>query len=374
MTAAENPEEEREPGNTLKLKWTVGLPELISQLGITLAISTYQAGKLIFLTASDKGRIFQIPISFKKPMGIAFHDGKLAVASLRELNLYANSPAMAADYPRNPSVYDALFLPRATYYCGEADIHDISFGDGVMWAVNTRFSCLCTFDINYSFIPRWKPPFITQLRPEDRCHLNGMALDEKLPKYVTALSPTDVPEGWRASKAKQGMVMEVPSGEVVVGGLGMPHSPRLIDGQLFTLLSATGELIKIDPKSNSFQTIASLDGFVRGMDSFGDYIFIGLSKIRASSTTFQGLPITPKAKHAGIAVVSKLTGELVGEIRYEDTVEEIFDVKVIPGIRKPGLINTYDDLHQDAIVSPKGHFWRKRKEKTEENEISEQGD
>jgi hypothetical protein len=54
--------------------------------------------------------------------------------------------------------------------------------------VNTAFSCLCTLDGRHSFVPRWRPPFITSLAAEDRCHLNGMAMADGAPKYVTALA------------------------------------------------------------------------------------------------------------------------------------------------------------------------------------------
>src|SRR5947209_15759758 len=56
-----------------------------------------------------------------------------------------------------------------------------------LWFVNTRFSCLCTIDRAHSFVPRWRPPYITALAPEDRCHLNGLGLVNGEVRYVTAL-------------------------------------------------------------------------------------------------------------------------------------------------------------------------------------------
>jgi Domain of unknown function (DUF4915) len=49
--------------------------------------------------------------------------------------------------------------------------------DGVLWAVNARFSCLCSLDRSASFAPPWRPPFVTVLEPTDRCHLNGLAME-----------------------------------------------------------------------------------------------------------------------------------------------------------------------------------------------------
>jgi len=62
--------------------------------------------------------------------------------------------------------------------------------------------------------------------PEDRCHLNGLAVVDGQPKYVTALGTTDTPGGWRERKADGGVLLDVESGETLIDNLSMPHSPR----------------------------------------------------------------------------------------------------------------------------------------------------
>lgn len=195
------------------------LPELLQQLNITLAITTYQAGKVIFISATSQDNLIQLPRTFNKAMGIAFHSGKMAIAAQDEVIVLANSPELAITYPPHPGTYDALFLPRATYYTGHVDLHDLDWAGKELWAVNTKFSCLSRIDENYSFTPVWKPFFISDLVPEDRCHLNGMAMEEGIPRYVTALGQTDHQEGWRPGKSNGGIIMDVEKNEIMASGL-----------------------------------------------------------------------------------------------------------------------------------------------------------
>ena len=124
--------------------------------------------------------------------------------------------------------------------------------------------------------------------------------------------------------------MDVSSGEIVLEGLPMPHSPRVYDGKLYLLLSGTGELVCADPETGRYEVVAQLPGFVRGMARCGDYLFVGLSKLRKSSSTFAALPISDQAVFSGIVVVSLLEGRIVAHLKYETGIEEIYDVQVLP--------------------------------------------
>ncbi|MFZ6010122.1 MAG: TIGR03032 family protein, partial [Bacteroidota bacterium] len=221
------------------------LPALLQQLNCTLAISTYQAGKVILISASNN-RLVQLPRTFKKPMGIAADQQRMAIATQNEVLIFNNARRMAAHYPNQPNTYDALYLPRATYFTGEVDIHDLHWEGDTLWAINTRFSCLATVDHEYSFKPQWKPFFIEKLTPDDHCHLNGVAFDNGRPRFVTALGKTDTAEGWRENKATGGIVIDVARNSVIADGLHMPHSPRIFDGKLYILQSASGELSQVD--------------------------------------------------------------------------------------------------------------------------------
>ncbi|NQX98181.1 MAG: TIGR03032 family protein, partial [Flavobacteriales bacterium] len=227
--------------------YTPQFAELLHNLGISLAISTYQAGKVIVLSAVDKDKLVQLPRTFDAPMGMATTKDGLAIATKDEVVVLRNSKSSAPTYPEKKAVYDGMYLPRATYYTGVVAMHDMAFmPNNDLIGVNTAFSCLCKIDDKYGFTPFWQPDFIKELVPEDRCHLNGMAVENGEIKYLSALGKTNTLQGWRDNKMDGGIVMEYPSGKIIADGLGMPHSPRIYDNELYVLNSTQGELLKIN--------------------------------------------------------------------------------------------------------------------------------
>jgi uncharacterized protein (TIGR03032 family) len=202
-----------------------------------------------------------------------------------------------------------------------------------LWLVNTAFSCLCTLDNEHSFVPRWRPPFISSLSPQDRCHLNGLALVDGRPRYVTALGDTDAPQGWREKKARGGVLIDVDSGETITRGLSMPHSPRWHDGRLWLLESGDGSIGTIDLATGRYEAVARVDGFTRGLDFLGPYALVGISQVRESAI-FSGIPITERLdlenRICGVALVDTRSGQEVGFVRFQDAVQEIFAVQLLP--------------------------------------------
>ncbi|WP_051536178.1 TIGR03032 family protein [Marinilabilia salmonicolor] len=276
--------------------------ELLGKLGISLAVSTYQAGKVIVVSSVNNDRLIQLPRTFPGAMGMAAFEGKLAVANTNEVVLLRNEPSLAAGYPTKPGIYDSIYLPRASFYTGNLALHDMEFVNGKLLAVNTQFSSVSEIKSESNFVSVWQPPFISDLQPEDRCHLNGMAVAGGQIKYLTALGQGDQPHQWRESKMNGGVLMEYPSGKIILDNLSMPHSPRVYDDELYLLNSAQGELIKVDPRHKSYEVIVSLGGFARGMARYGDYLFIGVSKLRHNSPVFADLPIA-KTSFAGVIAV-----------------------------------------------------------------------
>ena len=333
------------------------VPELLWQMNCTLAISTYQAGKVVFISATNSDYLIQLPRNFKKAMGMAIQNHQVAVATKDEVIVLGNSSALAPNYGPQPKTYDGLFLPRATYYIGEIDIHDMAWGERGLYAVNTRFSCLSLINDKFSFEPVWHPPFISDLVPHDKCHLNGMVMVDGKPKYVTALGTTDSEKGWRDKIENGGVLMDVDSNEIILEGLPMPHTPRMFDDKLYVLLSATGELASVDLNRGKYDVIAKLDGFLRGMAKYGDYLFIGLSRLRKNASTFRDLPIAKKSLYCGIAIIHLPTGAQVGHIKYETSVEELYDIQIIPNMKRPGILNTEKDEYKRALVTPTDSYW-----------------
>lgn len=329
---------------------TTSFPQLLAELRISLIVSTYQSGRVVLLRA-DGGKLNTHFRSFPSPMGMAFDGDRLAIGTLSEIWDYRNVPAAAARL--HPAKHDACFLPRNMHVTGDIRVHELAFAaDGELWLVNTRFSALCTLDRDHSFLPRWRPPFITKLAAEDRCHLNGLAIVDGIPRYVTALGATDMAEGWRADKVGGGVLLDVPSGERVAGGLAMPHSPRVYGGHAWLLESARGTLATFDPQSGRRETICELPGFTRGLAFAGPIAFVGLSQVREK--IFDDIPLgqrlRPEDRACGVWAIDLRSGSVIGYVQFEDAVQEIFDVQVLPEIVYPELLEPGSDLVQGTIV------------------------
>lgn len=333
-------------------------PELLWDLGCSLAFTTYQTDKLVLLSAKDRENMVQLPKAFKRPMGMAFKAGALAVATQEDVQVLGNAPGLLDGFPDSP--YDGYFVPRATYYSGVLNLHDLAWTPQGLVGVNSLFSCLCKVDEVFSFKPIWTPPFISQVEPESRCHLNGMATDgQGQPAYVTSFSTSDEAHGWRKTATREtGVLLDVATGKTILQGLLIPHSPRIFDGKLYLLVSGTGEVLEVDAAAGKSRVINRLPGFVRGLAHKGDFLFVGLSKIRPRqdqiSSTF---PVAAAAKNAGIMVLDRRSGAIVAHVTYQSTVEEIYEVLVLPDMRRPGMLTAGDEEHRRSLVSPDGSYW-----------------
>jgi uncharacterized protein (TIGR03032 family) len=345
------PEPDPKP-NPLRSVYTSNLPDILAQLNISLAVSTYQAGKVV-LVRNDGGTINTHFRNFQKPMGIAMHQNRLTIGGANTVWYLRNMPAVAQKLDP-PGKHDACYLARRIHITGDIDIHEMAWtGDGELWVVNTRFCCLCTLDQDHSFYPRWRPHFVTQLAPQDRCHLNGIGLVDGKPKYVTALGETDTPGGWRENKKDGGILMDVDTNEILLHGVSMPHSPRWYRDKLWMLESGEGSLAVVDLEAGTWQTVAQVPGFTRGIDFVGPLAFIGLSQVRESAT-FSGIPIVERLEEriCGVWVVNIQTGQTVAFLRFEEGVQEIFAVQVLRGVRFPEIMEWGDKRLSHSYVLP----------------------
>ena len=327
---------------------------LLTELGASLVVSTYQANKLLVARAQGPG-LSMLVRTFDRPMGLAMDAKRLTIGTRNQIWTLRNAPDIA---PRvEPTgVHDACYVPRLAHVTGDIGIHEMAWAGDELWMVSTRFSSLCTLDPDYSFVPRWRPPFVTALAAEDRCHLNGLAIRDGRPAFVTALGETDTPGGWRASKSHGGIVMDVASGELVTRGLSMPHSPRWHDGQLWVLESGTGGVVVVDPATGHRETVVELPGFTRGWALVGPYAFVGLSKIRPTSA-MDGVPIAERRDElkCGVAVVDLRRGKAIGMLEFQTAVEEVFDVQLLAGLRFPEVIGFQKEtIDHTFVVPPKG--------------------
>jgi uncharacterized protein (TIGR03032 family) len=337
--------------------YSPALPEMLLKLNCTIVLTTYQAGKLVLISPQNENAISLLPRSFNKPMGLSLHENRMAIATKDEIIVLENSPELAINYPNKKNTYDSLFVPRMTFYTGNVDMHDIAFGNEGIWAINSSFSCLCQVNGNHNFIPKWKPPFITELVSEDRCHLNGLVMVNGKPKYVTALGTTNTVQGWRENIVAGGILMDVDTNEIILDKLAMPHSPHMHKGHLYLLLSASGELIKVNIAEKKYEVVKKLDGFCRGMDVIGDYAFIGMSKLRQNSSTFAKLSFAQTANTAGVKIIHLPTKSLIGELTFKTSVDEIYEVSIFPNTIKPNVLNTINPIHKFSLSVPGSTFW-----------------
>jgi uncharacterized protein (TIGR03032 family) len=335
-----------------------GFASWLSTCGGSLAITTYQAGKVV-LVGWDGRQVTILLRHFDKPMGLAAAGRKMALATRHELCLFADAPLLAPDYlEQHRNVYDALYLPRVSYWTGDLNVHDVAYGTDGLWVVATRFCCLAKLSDEYSFVPVWRPPFLSETVPEDRCHLNGLAMVDGKPKYVTALGETDTVGGWRPGKATGGLVMEVDTGRVLTRGLAMPHSPRWHNGALWVLNSGAGELWRVDPASGRHDIVCTLPGYLRGLSFVGNFALVGLCQIRENHI-FGGLPVQdrfPKLLCA-IMLIDTRTGQRLGKLEFTSGGQELFEVLFLPGLRRPMLLNRDKPATRDAFTAPEFSYW-----------------
>jgi uncharacterized protein (TIGR03032 family) len=337
------------PQQALRSVHTESFGQLLEHLGIALLVSTYQAGKLIVLRA-DNGVVNTHFRAFNMPMGLACDGERLAVGTSTDIWEFHNVPAVA--HKLAPAgKHDVCFLPRTSHVTGNVHIHEMAWVGDELVFVNTRFSCLATRARDHSFVPYWRPRFIRALAPEDRCHLNGMGLREGQVRYVTALGETDDAAGWRQNKRSGGILLDVPSGEIIASGLSMPHSPRWHAERLWVLDSGNGGISVADVATGRLMSVSHLPGFTRGLDFCGRFAFVGLSQVRESAV-FSGIAIAERPERScGVWVVDIVTGRVVAFLKFEDAVQEIFAVQVVPA-RFPDVINDNPALSADTFVLP----------------------
>jgi uncharacterized protein (TIGR03032 family) len=317
----------------------------LAEQNASIAFTTYQAGKIFFIGLQQDGKVSVFERTLSRCMGLTVHGNSLYVSTLYQLWRFENvlEPGQKHDG------YDRLYLPQVGYVTGDLDIHDLAVdADGKIIFVNTLFGCLATLSETHSFTPLWRPPFISRLAAEDRCHLNGLAMERGRPAYVTAVSESDVVDGWRDHRRGGGVVVSVRENEIVLRGLSMPHSPRVYRDKLWLHNSGTGHFGYADLKAGKFEPVAFCPGYLRGLSFIGDFAVVGLSKPRKEKA-FTGLPLddnlaqTKAEPRCGIYVIDLRSGDAVHWIRLEGIVQELYDVVVIPGALRPMAIGFVSD-------------------------------
>lgn len=312
-----------------------GLPGWLAGQALSLAFTTYQAGKLFLLGLQPGGRLALFERTFNRCMGLCAHANGLWMSSLVQLWRFENVLAPGQEHEG----HDRLYVPMASHTTGDLDVHDVAvLADGRPVFVNTLFSCLATVSPRASFAPLWRPAFVSRLAAEDRCHLNGLALEAGAPAFVTLVGRSDVADGWREHRRRGGVVLDVRTGATVAEGLSMPHSPRLHGGRLWLLEAGSGFLGYV--AGGAFERVTFCPGYARGLCVVGEYAVIGVSKLRKSRTFADlelGEQLTARGAEprCGLLIVDLRSGDIVHWLRLDGIVEELYDVVALPGVRRP---------------------------------------
>jgi uncharacterized protein (TIGR03032 family) len=312
-------------------------PDWLAAERVSLAVTTYQTGKLILIGLQPDGRLSVHERTFNRCMGLWSDGQTLWMSSQYQLWRFEN--VLQPGHLHNG--HDRLYVPRVGYTTGDLDIHDIVVeASGRVVFVNTRFGCLATLSPRDSFAPLWRPSFLSKLAAEDRCHLNGLAMHEGTARYVTAVSTSDVADGWRDRRRNGGVVIDVRDNRVIASGMSMPHSPRFYGDRLWVLNSGAGDFGSIDLSSGNFQPRTFCPGYLRGLSFVSTYAVTGLSQPRHDKT-FSGLPLDDalRAKgceaRCGLQIIDLRSGDVAHWLRIEGLVSELYDVAVLPNVVRP---------------------------------------
>lgn len=335
---------------------TAELPEFFAKLQISLLASTYQAQRVMTL-ASNGEKLSMLMRVLERPTGIALRKREAAIVTKRQIWFFRDS-GVTFDSDGVPLPYDLCLVPRQSFVTGDIAGHECGWHNDELLVLNTRFSCISRLDPDWSFVPTWRPKFISSIAAEDRCHLNGFVIDESGPRFVTALGQSDEAEGWREKKVSGGIIIDVPSGEILSEGIAMPHSPRWYAGKLWVLESGTGSLQVVDLQSGKRTTVVRLPGYLRGLSFYDRFAFVGLCKIRGDRDTFGGMPIEENTEElkCAIYVIDITSGAPVGFIEFTKGIEELFDVHVLPSVTKPHIIGFEEDTLDGMFIVDSANF------------------
>lgn len=368
-------------------------PRLLHGLGISLAATSYQAQRLI-LVRSDGEQLDTCFKTYPRPMGVTADSDRLTLGTLNQVldfrrndtllskikagaldnrarlprKLREQDPELAEQLEQQQAKEleevkraDALFLSRASLTTGMINIHDIAWGLEGLWVVNSAFSCLATLNPEHNFIARWKPPFIKELVAEDRCHLNGMAMHQRKPGWVTTFNQQDEKDSWALSESDTGTLIEVHTGKILLDRLVLPHSPRVHQGMIYLCHSGEGQVLRIHPESGRLETVCELPGFTRGLAFHGPLMFVGLSNVRERPGKAP-LPINKRISKSqcGIRVINLETGDEIAHLRFTGDISQIYDIGIIPNACFPELLgldqalirHTFDYLEAYSLEKP----------------------
>lgn len=338
--------------NTFSVKYCERFAPLLKAMNASLLLSSYSANSLVVLSSSDGVEIQVTSVFVPRLLGIALN------AKQDELTLAAYGQLLQYRRVENPSAHkalnevaknsDTIFVPSSSVVTGFLNTHDMVYTADNLLFVNSSFSCIAAVRAGKSFAPIWQPPFISELKPEDRCHLNGMALENGQPAFISSFTTSDKPNSWRSKNSFTGIIMRVMDNQIVADGLSLPHTPRLHQGKLYFCESGAGKLWCIDnPYADNREEmrltcVGEYPGFTRGLKCLGDLALLGLSRLRPAkdgSERNTDMPLLNKLDDiaSGVLAIDLRSGEVVAQLQFSDDVAQIYDLELLADSVNPHI-------------------------------------
>jgi uncharacterized protein (TIGR03032 family) len=329
------------------MRYSPSFPAVLNELGISLLVTKYDTNGALLCLSERDGDLHALARPCDHPAGIGVTDSALSIGTRRRIDVLRDRlPELDGAHTQSR---DACYIPYVTYTTGDFSVREMAYAGRRLHAVSAMFSALCVIGEDQQVTPWWSPPFITSLVPEDRCHLNGLAIVDEQVGYVSALGTTDHKRGWRDGKLDGGVVLDVKTGDVVISGLCVPHSPRWREGRLWLLESGTGSLLRADPVTGGKETVHTARGFNRGLALIGKYAFVGFSPARGN--ILRGLPIEQNGMdNPGVRIIDTHTGTVVAVAVFEDRTGEVFDIQIL-NRRFPDVAETDGSLIDQCFIS-----------------------
>src|ERR687887_360692 len=103
-------------------EYSRAMPPLLNQLGISLLVSTYQAGKVVAVGA-HQGELTLSYHNFERAMGLAVTPDGVAVGARAQIWFLKSAPELAAQVAPGGR-HDACYLTRCSHFTGEVQAHE----------------------------------------------------------------------------------------------------------------------------------------------------------------------------------------------------------------------------------------------------------